>query len=204
MAELILLRRGEEMLRTHLEGDLTRIGRGIRNDLVFPEHERHISRDQLQIERRAGGFWFEDRSGEGVLLNGIRAFEGVLRDEDRFHLGQWELCFREVDEDSASDLISTRGGTTQPLEDFSVMERAGKVRQWVLSFLWNDQIREFEIPSHGLSVGSSQENALVLSLPFVSGFHCRLFWRDGRLSVRDMGSSNGTFVNGRRSPCRSC
>jgi pSer/pThr/pTyr-binding forkhead associated (FHA) protein len=33
---------------------------------------------------------------------------------------------------------------------------------------------------------------------WVSGKHAELFTEDGRLHVRDMGSTNGTYVNGKR------
>ena len=45
-------------------------------------------------------------------------------------------------------------------------------------------------------VGRGEENALQLEQPSVSRRHAALRWLDGRVSVRDLGSSNGTFVNG--------
>jgi predicted component of type VI protein secretion system len=47
-------------------------------------------------------------------------------------------------------------------------------------------------------VGRSADAQLKVKQPNVSRKHCELFVSDGRLKIRDLGSSNGTFVNGTR------
>ena len=42
------------------------------------------------------------------------------------------------------------------------------------------------------------ENDVVIKLPFVSAQHLELSFRNGKLFVRDNGSTNGTFVNGEK------
>ncbi len=54
------------------------------------------------------------------------------------------------------------------------------------------------IPETGLSIGRREDNGLVLSEDSISRQHAQLFLFEGRLWVRDLGSSNGTFVNGVR------
>ncbi len=49
-----------------------------------------------------------------------------------------------------------------------------------------------------LTIGREQGVGLVISHPLVSRQHCTLTRRDGFLWVKDMGSSNGTYVNGQR------
>jgi ABC transport system ATP-binding/permease protein len=39
---------------------------------------------------------------------------------------------------------------------------------------------------------------LILDDPLVSGSHCRIVERDGKLLLQDLGSTNGTLVDGRR------
>jgi hypothetical protein len=51
-------------------------------------------------------------------------------------------------------------------------------------------------PSH--TVGRSPESHLALSDGWISGNHARLDWARGGWELRDLGSKNGTFVNGKR------
>ncbi len=48
-----------------------------------------------------------------------------------------------------------------------------------------------------LSMGRGEQNEVVLDLDNVSRRHCELFVRGDEVCVRDLGSTNGTFVNGR-------
>jgi hypothetical protein len=47
-------------------------------------------------------------------------------------------------------------------------------------------------------LGRSDQADVVLEDPYASEFHLRLVAQDGTLTVADMGSTNGTYVNGRR------
>jgi pSer/pThr/pTyr-binding forkhead associated (FHA) protein len=47
-------------------------------------------------------------------------------------------------------------------------------------------------------IGKASHNRIVLSDPTVSGTHAIVLARDGGYNIVDLGSSNGTFVNGRR------
>src|SRR6266545_1316014 len=47
-------------------------------------------------------------------------------------------------------------------------------------------------------IGKAPHNRIVLSDPTVSGTHAMVLARDGGYNIVDLGSSNGTFVNGRR------
>ena len=59
--------------------------------------------------------------------------------------------------------------------------------------------REFRALGAGpVCVGAHAGNEIVLDDRFVSSFHCRIQAREGRLVVRDLGSTNGTRVDGMR------
>lgn len=57
--------------------------------------------------------------------------------------------------------------------------------------------REFLVAGEA-TVGRAPGCAIVLSGDYVSAHHARLFERDGRVWVEDLGSTNGTQLNGRR------
>ncbi|HSJ29330.1 MAG TPA: FHA domain-containing protein [Acidimicrobiia bacterium] len=47
-------------------------------------------------------------------------------------------------------------------------------------------------------LGRSDEADIVISDPYASDFHLRMTSKDGRIVLNDLGSTNGTYVNGRR------
>lgn len=47
-------------------------------------------------------------------------------------------------------------------------------------------------------IGRSDQADVKLEDPYASEFHLRLVSQDGSLTVSDLGSTNGTYVNGRR------
>lgn len=49
-----------------------------------------------------------------------------------------------------------------------------------------------------LVLGRSEEADVVLDDVYASEFHIRLVSTDGRITLHDLGSTNGTYVNGRR------
>lgn len=49
-----------------------------------------------------------------------------------------------------------------------------------------------------LVVGRSPEADVVLEDPYASDFHARLVFQAGQVRLQDLGSTNGTYVNGER------
>ncbi|MFC4124791.1 FHA domain-containing protein [Nocardia rhizosphaerae] len=54
------------------------------------------------------------------------------------------------------------------------------------------------IPSGGLSIGRTSDNQIVVNDPLASRKHARLISSSEGLVIEDLGSANGTFVNGHR------
>ena len=46
-------------------------------------------------------------------------------------------------------------------------------------------------------VGRAKENDVRISSPFMSAKHARIFFEDGEFYMEDLGSSNGTMLNGK-------
>lgn len=51
---------------------------------------------------------------------------------------------------------------------------------------------------NGITAGRSADADVVLDDPYASEFHFRVAVQDGAVLLSDLGSTNGTYVNGRR------
>ena len=52
--------------------------------------------------------------------------------------------------------------------------------------------------ARGASMGRSETSNIPVEDPYASSAHARIFPRDGFMYIEDMGSTNGTFLNGRQ------
>lgn len=57
--------------------------------------------------------------------------------------------------------------------------------------------RNFQLTQGVTSIGRASSNAVQLQNPRVSGKHARIFQENGQFLLEDLGSTNGTYVNGR-------
>jgi len=55
--------------------------------------------------------------------------------------------------------------------------------------------RVFEVPSEKASVGRLDDNRFAIAEPSVSSHHCELSVKGDDIVVKDLGSTNGTFIN---------
>ena len=60
------------------------------------------------------------------------------------------------------------------------------------------KVEETYIIDGNMELGRSNKNDIVIKDPYVSGKHLKFIMKDGKVSVQDMGSTNGSFVNGMR------
>jgi len=74
----------------------------------------------------------------------------------------------------------------------------GKHRRRYHLAIFDEGLRSIEIGDGTLLIGRSKRNQLTLDDTLLSRKHCSLTCRDGSLSLTDLNSSNGTFVNGER------
>ena len=66
----------------------------------------------------------------------------------------------------------------------------------VLEIRRGDEIREYALTGETIAIGRATDNQVVLSDPLVSRHHARLEWADGVHHIIDLGSANGTRING--------
>lgn len=60
------------------------------------------------------------------------------------------------------------------------------------------ELGQFIPLTESLSIGRYADNDLALGDPHVSANHARIYWLRGSWYLEDLGSTNGTFLNGKR------
>jgi len=73
--------------------------------------------------------------------------------------------------------------TARPLADLIMVDGEETGRRWPLG-------------EHGLTIGRAGDNDVVLAGKQVSRHHARIRWTGSHFQVEDLGSKNGTYVNG--------
>lgn len=68
----------------------------------------------------------------------------------------------------------------------------------LVMFKANGQRREFRLQGETVRLGRGPDCHLQIPLATVSRRHCQILFEEHSLKVRDLGSSNGTFVNDKR------
>jgi pSer/pThr/pTyr-binding forkhead associated (FHA) protein len=58
--------------------------------------------------------------------------------------------------------------------------------------------QSFELKSDKTTIGRVEDNSFQIAVGSVSSHHCEVVLQGGEVVVRDLGSTNGTFVNGQQ------
>jgi DNA-binding NtrC family response regulator len=188
MPELVFFRRGEEVLRVGLERQRMVLGRGEDCDVVIPDPR--VSRQHVALLYDGTRCLLEDLSGQGTLVAGKPMRHGELPDGVDLRLGPWSAVFRQR---SSSGVA----GATQPGRRTEVQPSAApvdglppaqvRIKQGTTEFL-------YPIRSDSFTVGKDPANPLVVQDRFISSQHLHVTRREGCFHVRDLNSTNGTFL----------
>lgn len=180
------------------KGSVT-IGRALTNDVHL--RDPLASRCHARIDRTARGCEIIDlESANGVRVNGALARRALLQPGDVVTIGATELLFRtgEADRspemtriDTQAQLEATIACSALPvqLQDTSVPRVAVSTE----SHTW-----EVRLTHDATTIGRHAGSGIVLDSPAVSRHHAVIERRGDEVTVRDLGSRNGTRVRGDR------
>ncbi len=177
-------------------GDSCSIGRIAGNTIVL-DTEEGASRRHCQILKIASGYELADLgSTNGTRVNGAPVKRHKLKHGDRIQIGKTELRFE--DPASAEEEISLEepaGAAAAPAAP--AKPAGGASDQCCLVFAGGPKDgQKIQLDKPRVTFGRNPKNAVQLDDPNVSGFHAEVSREGGAYVLRDLGSTNGTLVDG--------
>ncbi len=172
-----------------------------------------ISRRHAVLRRgEDGALSIEDLgSRNGTFVNGVRVAEATpLGSGDRVELGRTVLAVREVGAGpdiavpgrpaatSAPEATSFPAPSEQIGSPTSIRAVPTSPREAARPADLIYDGRRVPVPPQGLAIGRTDDNDLAIATPLTSRRHARVGIREGRHFVADLGSANGTLLNGER------
>jgi len=161
--------------------ELLRIGAAPDND--FRVMVSGVSRHHARIVKQGDSYWLEDAgSTNGTFLNGLRIARERLRHLDVITLG------RDVD---LITVATEQPGAVAPL--VKAVEDA-----WLEPTETQQGGPRVEIPAGETTLGRLAPANCILESPVIGRLHARITRTADHVVIEDVGSVNGTFVNGTR------
>lgn len=178
-------------------GDSCSIGRVEGNTIVLPD-ETGCSRKHCQIINLGKAFELSDLgSTNGTRVNGKPVKRHKLAHGDRIRIGETELAWADPSSAAADDEIQIE-------DEISLEEpaaRPGGVPQagsdCYLVYAGGDRDGQKVLLDKGrVTFGRKGTNTVHLDDTMVSGYHCEIAKEGGAYVLRDLGSTNGTLLDG--------
>ncbi|MBX3244850.1 MAG: FHA domain-containing protein [Acidobacteria bacterium] len=190
-----------------LAGATISIGRDPACTVVFETSAAMVSRRHADISRTEKGYVVADNNSfNGTFLNGQRLTEpALLTNGDKIQIGMGGPILVFVSGvTQASSRMDAAVSNLEPQrseQDFSktmvAKLDAGQIRSTGLSE--PQLIRTFSFSDKAsLTIGRDADNDISLDGLQISNRHAKLSLRGGEIFAEDLGSTNGTFVNGVR------
>lgn len=183
-----------------LNGAQISIGRDASNGIVV--QDGRVSRRHASLEWDGAGWVVIDLgSANGTFVNGASVERVILRPGDLVRVGDSVLRYEAtqglpaaaaVRIDSAAELEATLASATLSAT-VSELSMAPRLTVYADGRTWTAPM-----PGEVLNIGRQADNDLVLDLARVSRRHARIERRGDAFVLRDLESTNGTFVAGKR------
>lgn len=182
------------------------IGSAADSDIVVKEEGIAQLHAELRVEENDQVFITDAGSHTGTFVNDERVTSRTpVKPGDVVRLNAFQFTLIDPKQQLASGVPEDVATSISPaLQNLSVSNRpatgtgvGGVPEGWVLRGKAGSVVgKAFPIPATGRAIlGRSQECDIVLSGGHVSRRHAELYFQSGRLHVKDLGSSNGTYVN---------
>jgi pSer/pThr/pTyr-binding forkhead associated (FHA) protein len=183
-------------------GDSVSIGSLAGNTIVLDAAEG-VSRRHAQILRIHGGFEIADLgSTNGTKVNGALVKRRKLMSGDRIEVGKTVLTYQDESGSPVEDEISIEEpaaavSSPAPAHASSRSATAAATETCILVFAGGDEDgKKIPLDRQRVTFGRNAKNTVPLNDAGASGFHAEIAREGGAYILRDLGSTNGTLVDG--------
>jgi pSer/pThr/pTyr-binding forkhead associated (FHA) protein len=195
----LIMRRGPQPGKIfELNADVLTIGSGSKNNIVILDND--ISREHCRLIRVMADYEVNDlRSNRGTFVNGQRVSSGwLLKPGSIVELGENVTLEYER---SAADGDLSRVSTGKPVPRTDKPDSDAPPSLVVITGPNAGLVHPLK--TKVVNIGRDLSNDIVVSDPEVSRFHVRLRWAETTFEVEDLGSTNGTLLNGVHLPAET-
>jgi len=168
---------------------------------LSPDDRRHFEGYEGELRAELAGYLLEHARSERVAL--LTAPRIEFRTDERLRLGEFGIQARLVRPDEQNpDTDPPRQGAHGHTQVYSTSERLSESlaephpRRGIARLRVDGRVTP--LPGAGAVLGRSRECEVVVDDPNVSRRHAEVRPSGGSWIVRDLGSTNGVKVNGRR------
>ena len=187
------------------ESDVCRIGRDPGNEVTLDDSGS--SRRHCRISHDGRDWVLEDlQSANGTFLNDERVDRVKLADGDQIKIGASVMTFSVAGAAASEggEIVLEGGESSEPAGAPAKAAKAAKAKApenapFEIAFTRGERAGE-RVPVAGerVTFGRKTSNTISLKDAKISGVHCEVGVEDGRPVLRDLGSTNGTFLEGKR------
>ncbi len=174
------------------------LGRATTNDIALLDTK--MSRNHAKIENGPDGCFVVDLgSANGTRVNGNRIQRAQISLGDTIQIGNSVLRFAVQTPDESGDQMTVINSEEQlglTLNQMTLSIALNDNAQPLLVVHTPDRTWDLALDVDSLSIGRSQENDLVLDYEKVSRRHARIERHRNEIILRDLGSTNGTWLGG--------
>ncbi len=169
------------------------IGRDPHNQIILPFPD--VSRVHAILRRENNTFYLEDKSGKGILVNRQMMSQAILHHGDEIQISSFRLIFESMAlEEPAPPTLTLEPTLLSP----SIQKQIDLSQSRLCVISDPDRGKSLVLKEIVNRIGRNPKNHLVLSDASVSAFHAEVERHPEGLQVRDLGSTNGTFINGHK------
>jgi pSer/pThr/pTyr-binding forkhead associated (FHA) protein len=187
----LIMRRGPNPSKIYeLSADVMTIGSGTKNNIVILDND--ISREHCRLIRVMADYELHDLSSvRGTFVNGQRVKGSwLLKPGSIIELG--ENVTLEYERDTVAAELEKVHVPVQPHPD----KPDPNAHPSLVMTIGSNAGLVYPLKTRTINIGRDLSNDIVVQDPEVSRFHLTLHWADTSYQLEDLGSTNGTLLNG--------